>query len=197
MPKGIYNRTDEHKKKLKENFGNEVGFSYWTGKHRSEETKKKLSKFHTGKLASPETKKKMSLAHKGKNTGKDSYWFGKQSPNWKGGVTPEKQLFSGQKEWKQCCKDIWKRDNATCQRCKERFNHTQQTFEVHHIRPFWTGKQRTDYANLILVCRKCHTWIHSKKNLNRNFILIEKEQQYIDIINKRLAPPETTLTSNK
>ncbi|MDP1729144.1 MAG: DNA methyltransferase [archaeon] len=26
------------------------------------------------------------------------------------------------------------------------------------------------------------------KNLNRNFILIEKEQEYIDIINKRLAP---------
>jgi len=25
------------------------------------------------------------------------------------------------------------------------------------------------------------------KNLNRNFILIEKEQEYIDIINKRLA----------
>jgi hypothetical protein len=186
MPKGIYNRTDEHKKKLEENFGNEVGFSYWTGKSRSEETKKKLSEFRIGKLASPETKKKMSLAHMGKNTGKDNYWFGKQSPNWKGGVTPEKQLFSGQKKWKQCCKFIWKRDNATCQRCRERFNHTQQTFEVHHIRPFWTGKQRTAYSNLILVCRKCHTWIHSKKNLNRNFILIEKEPEYVEIIKKRI-----------
>ena len=27
------------------------------------------------------------------------------------------------------------------------------------------------------------------KNLNRNYILIEKEQEYIDIINKRLSPP--------
>jgi len=31
-------------------------------------------------------------------------------------------------------------------------------------KPFYTGKQRTDYSNLILVCRKCHTWIHSKRN---------------------------------
>jgi DNA modification methylase len=27
------------------------------------------------------------------------------------------------------------------------------------------------------------------KNLNRNFILIEKEQEYIDIINERLSTP--------
>ena len=186
MPKGIYNRTPEILAKLKNNFGKEVGFSYWKGKHRSEDTKEKLKEYRTGKKHSTETIEKMRLAHKGKNKGKDSYWFGKQSPNWKGGVTPEKQLFSGQEKWKQCCKYIWKRDNATCQRCGEKFNHTQKTFEVHHIRPFWTGKQRTTYSNLILVCRKCHTWIHSKKNLNRNYILIEISPEYIDIIKKRL-----------
>jgi DNA modification methylase len=35
----------------------------------------------------------------------------------------------------------------------------------------------------------------AKKN-NRNYIGIEISQEYIDIINKRLAPPEITLTSN-
>ena len=119
MPKGIYNRTDEHKKKLKENFGKEVGFGYWTGKSRSEETKKKLSEFHTGKLASPETRGKMSLAHKGKNTGKDSYWFGKQSSNWKGGVTPERQKLYGTNEWKELVKFIFKRDGYVCKKCKK------------------------------------------------------------------------------
>jgi DNA modification methylase len=36
----------------------------------------------------------------------------------------------------------------------------------------------------------------AKKN-NRNYIGIEISQEYIDIINKRLAPPQITLTSNK
>src|ERR1035437_5457555 len=98
------------------------------------------------------------------------YNSGKNNAFWRGGVTPDKQSFSSQRKWKQCCKHIWKRDNATCRRCEQRFNHTQQTFEVHHIRPFYTGKQRTDYSNLILVCRKCHCWIHSKRNTKSEYL---------------------------
>ena len=45
MPKGIYNRTPEILAKLKDNFGKEAGFSYWKGKHRSEDTKEKLKKY--------------------------------------------------------------------------------------------------------------------------------------------------------
>lgn len=100
---------------------------------------------------------------------------GKNNAFWRGGITPEKQSFSSQRKWKQCCKYIWEKYNATCGRCGERFNHTQQTFEVHHIRPFYTGKQQTDYSNLILVCRPCHTWIHSKRN---------KKSEYLDLTDK-------------
>ena len=49
MPKGIYTRTPEMLEKLKNNFGNEVGFSYWKGKHRSEDTKEKLSEYRNKK----------------------------------------------------------------------------------------------------------------------------------------------------
>ena len=167
MPKGIYNRTNEHKKKLKENFGNEVGFGYWTGKPRSEETKKKLSEFRIGKLASPETKKKMSLAHKGKNTGKDNYWFGKQSPNWKGGVTPDRQKLYGTIEWKELVRFIFKRDGYICKRCGK----SGGILHAHHIKS-WAecSEDRSNTDNLITVCKKCHYWIHSKKNIKKDFI---------------------------
>ena len=47
--------------------------SHWKGKHRSEETRKKMSEAHKGKKRKPfteETRKKLSEAMKGKNKGK-------------------------------------------------------------------------------------------------------------------------------
>ena len=64
MPKGIYNRTPEILAKLKNNFGKEVGFSYWKGKHRSEDTKEKLKEYRTGKKHSIETIEKMKVSRK-------------------------------------------------------------------------------------------------------------------------------------
>ncbi len=52
-------------------------------------------------------------------------------------------------------------------------------------------KTYTNEGDLVLDnCAGSGTTGVACKNLNRNFILIEKEQAYIDIINKRLAPPE-------
>ena len=39
------------------------------------------------------------------------------------------------------------------------------------------------------ITRRFFTTGVACKNLNRNYILIEKEQEYIDIINKRLSSP--------
>ena len=53
--------------------------SHWKGKHRSEETKRKMSKAKQGKKLKPfteEHKLKMSIARKGKNTwSKTHHWF--------------------------------------------------------------------------------------------------------------------------
>ena len=47
----------------------------------------------------------------------------------------------------------------------------------------------TNEGDLVLDnCAGSGTTGIAARNLNRNFILIEKEQEYIDIINKRLAP---------
>lgn len=58
-------------------------------------------------------------------------------------------------------------------------------------------KTYTNEGDLVLDnCAGSGTTGVACRNLNRNFILIEKEPEYIDIINKRLAP-QITLTSNK
>jgi hypothetical protein len=101
------------------------------------------------------------------------YSFNKGENNsfWKGGATQgrDKEL-SGQK-WKLCIKIVWKRDNATCQKCMEPFKHKpDQKFHVHHIKPFRYKIFRFNVNNLILLCKKCHRWVHSRYNTNGELI---------------------------
>jgi hypothetical protein len=97
-------------------------------------------------------------------------------PNWKGGITAERQALYASEEWRECVKAVWKRDDAICQRCKldhrtigpadrKRFG-----FALHHMVGFECVELRAVVSNLILLCRYCHLWVHSKKNVNRDFI---------------------------
>jgi len=55
-------------------------------------------------------------------------------------------------------------------------------------------KTYTNEGDLVLDnCAGSGTTGVACKKLSRNFILIEKEQEYIDIINKRLTPPEINI----
>ena len=89
---------------------------------------------------------------------------GKNNPKWQGGISSERAMADTSKEWKNCCKIIWRRDNATCQLCGRRYNHNEKTYEVHHIRPFKHKDTRYDVDNLVLLCNWCHNWVHSNKN---------------------------------
>ena len=60
MPKKGYKQTKEHKEKISKN-----NVCYWLGKHRSEESKQKMSNTLKGNRHSEESKKKMSESHKG------------------------------------------------------------------------------------------------------------------------------------
>src|SRR3972149_6466005 len=77
MPTGIYPRTEEHRKKLRECKSNgkfKVGHKgYFLGEHRifSEEHKSKISLMNKRKK-SEETIKKMSLARKGKHLSEET-----------------------------------------------------------------------------------------------------------------------------
>ncbi|MHB9161696.1 MAG: HNH endonuclease [Nitrosotalea sp.] len=95
---------------------------------------------------------------------------GANNPRWQGGITSERAKADSSSRWRQLCKTIWTRDNAICQRCKIRFNHTQRTYEVHHVVPFRVESLRHEPTNLVLLCDPCHIWVHSRANTSKIFI---------------------------
>lgn len=97
---------------------------------------------------------------------------GAETPNWKGGVTPERQAVYGSTEWKKAVKAVWKRDNATCQRCGKHHNTAANrgTFDIHHIVGFEVAELRCEPSNLVLLCETCHYWVHSNDNTERVFL---------------------------
>lgn len=102
-------------------------------------------------------------------------YYNRLPASYKGGITPDRQGFYSSLEWKDCVKEIWKRDNATCQRCyKNQKDNRTDKFHIHHIISFQNIETRANLDNLILLCPKCHRWIHSKKNTN-NELIKEKE----------------------
>jgi len=94
---------------------------------------------------------------------------GELNPRWLGGITPERQSFYVSKEWKTACSKVWKRDNATCRRCRMKRN-SDMPFHIHHIKSFKNMETRADIDNLILLCEACHQWVHSKGNKNNDYI---------------------------
>lgn len=98
-----------------------------------------------------------------------------QHPNWKGGLTPERQALYASEEWRAAVKAVWARDDAKCCRCHLDcrtipVGDRRKTFCIHHIVSFSVHERRADPTNLVLLCRPCHLFVHSKKNLAREFL---------------------------
>lgn len=96
--------------------------------------------------------------------------IGELNHNWKGGITPERQALYGSFEWRLVTDTVLERDNHTCQRCAKVINLKKTRFHIHHIVPFAVVELRLELTNLVLLCHKCHAWVHSKKNVQREFI---------------------------
>ncbi len=96
---------------------------------------------------------------------------GELSPNWKGGITPDRQLFYSSIEWKKACRRVWARDEEKCRRCGMwREDSMDMPFHIHHIIPFADGFMKADPNNLVLLCETCHHFVHSKENIHNEFI---------------------------
>lgn len=93
-------------------------------------------------------------------------------PNWKGGITPDRQALYLTAEWVTAVKIVWARDDAKCQRCGSHHNTAQKrgTFHVHHIVGFKAVALRAEPSNLALLCSTCHRFVHSRKNIDKSFI---------------------------
>jgi hypothetical protein len=91
---------------------------------------------------------------------------GKNHPSWKGGCTPERQSFYASDEWKLACQLVWKRADAKCERCgaNHREKHRRGTFHIHHVASFQVERLRSKPNNLVLLCKRCHRWVHSRHN---------------------------------
>ncbi len=154
MPKGVYQKSKKHIEFLRKL---RIGMAPWDkGKKRPD-----ISKMLTGRVFSEETKKKMRDNHY--NT------KGSNNPNWKGGISAERQSFYSSISWANIIKIIWVRDKHTCQRCGK----TRKSgidFAIHHIVSFKNIELRAEPSNLILLCKECHHWIHSNNNKNKQFI---------------------------
>lgn len=97
---------------------------------------------------------------------------GSAHPGWKGGLTPERQAFYASEEWAESVKAVWARDNAACKRCGKHHNTAKArgTFHIHHIVSFQVTALRAAVDNLVLLCRECHLFVHSKKNTTKEFL---------------------------
>jgi len=96
---------------------------------------------------------------------------GELNPNWKGGVTAERQAFYASEAWRVACAAVWKRDNAACCRCHlNRDESPDMPMHIHHIEPFAVVELRADVGNLVLLYEACHQFVHSRKNVNREYL---------------------------
>jgi len=94
---------------------------------------------------------------------------GADTPNWKGGITPERQAFYQTDEWKRVERAVKKRDKHTCQRCGK-LKVRGEPFDIHHIVSFICVELRAVESNLVYLCEFCHYWVHGRENINKEFL---------------------------
>lgn len=137
--------------------------SIWKDRKHKETTKQKIKQARLNDGHVPYLK---NGEHWLKNIPKQEH------PNYKGGLTPERQSFYSSEEWSKAVKIIWHRDNATCQKCGKHHNTEKNrgNFHIHHIVSFMNRELRSNPDNLVLLCKECHRWVHSKQNKNNVFI---------------------------
>lgn len=96
------------------------------------------------------------------------------NPNWKGGITPDRQTFYRSREWKAVSVAVWTRANGCCERCGLDLRAVDRrevgTFHVHHIVAFAVRELRAEVTNLALLCRECHWFVHSAANVGHEYL---------------------------
>lgn len=95
---------------------------------------------------------------------------GNKSPRYIDGSSPERQRMYAQGEGRAFIRSILARDGYICVRCGAKKD-GRRSLHVHHIKP-WAGNAelRFDPANVITLCRGCHSWVHSKENTNKEHL---------------------------
>jgi 5-methylcytosine-specific restriction endonuclease McrA len=125
------------------------------------------------KIPRRSTSEARALKHWGAFGSDNPMWNkrGELNPRWLGGVTPERQAFYTSEEWRKACSTVWRRDNARCRRCGlHRTEQPDMPFHIHHIISFAVVEHRSDVNNLVLLCEVCHQFVHSRKNVDGEYL---------------------------
>ena len=95
--------------------------------------------------------------------------YGENNPNYRGGISNIRRLLWGRCEYKEWRKNIFERDNFTCQICDD---DKGGNLNAHHIKNFRDYPElRLDIDNGITLCKKCHIDIHKQlKNKELSFV---------------------------
>jgi len=92
---------------------------------------------------------------------------GKNSSNWKGGITSETMKIRNSLEYKKWVRDVFERDNYTCALCGKRGG----DLEAHHIKPFSQYKnKRLNLFNGITLCKECHRMTKNSEKMWENYL---------------------------
>jgi len=106
-------------------------------------------------------------------SGEKNGMFGRikdSNPNWKGGISQERQSFYSSLEWKSIVPLVYEKFNYKCDRCGN--EHKGVTVLcIHHIVSFKFKNLRCDINNLVLLCESCHHFVHSKSNINNEYLM--------------------------
>lgn len=95
----------------------------------------------------PEVRKKLKQVDR-------SYMTGENNLNWKGGKYTTEERYQIRIELTEWRKEIFERDDYTCQLCGKRGN---GYLNAHHIKPFSDYPElRLDLDNGITLCADCH-----------------------------------------
>lgn len=167
MRKG-QNHTKEAKEKMsvikKQQFSN--GLIPHNKGHKNPTWSKRQKENNVSKR--PEVRKKMSLARK--------RYYAKGNHPWNYIDGSSKNRKYTWKKWINFAKEIYERDNFTCQECGKKGG----LLNAHHILP-WAGNPSLVFnpENIITLCVPCHSRIHMTLNNPRKRTVKSKVQGVI------------------
>ena len=97
---------------------------------------------------------------------------GDKAPNWKGGLTPIKEIIRNSAKHKNWRMSVFKRDNYTCQKCGAKSGNGETVvLNAHHIKEFSLYPElRFELSNGVTLCEPCHVQTDSYRGKPKKYM---------------------------